>query len=68
MLALLIEVTSVGISGGKIKKPITGLVKSLTPKPPKVKAGHTPAAKARTDQSFDRAFEMMASTSKAARR
>lgn len=61
LLALMVEVTSIGVAGRKLKKPIT------VPRPGKKKPGR-PVTPAEKDAAFKHGIGVLAASTKAVRR
>lgn len=61
LLALLIEVASIGASSQELKKPISGLVKQFSNKPEPRKAPRTPEER---DAAFKKGISVLQSTAK----
>lgn len=76
LLALLVEVSSVAASGQQMKKPITGLVKSFSPKKqrePRAREAQTPSGATQEsvappgsarDRAFKQGMSLLVSTSR----
>lgn len=67
LLALLIEVISIQVAGKQIKKPITGLVKSVTPRKPNARPEPT-RSPADTQAAFQKGLAVLSATSRTVRR